>query len=91
MALERGRIRKHGQARRATGLIGLRAGGSKSARISPLDGEAFFTSAISAWSPRASFSRMARTNPRGGEAALARASISGSGWACLAAAISSRL
>jgi hypothetical protein len=48
-------------------------------------------SAISAYSPRARRSRIAAMKPRGGLAALAAASISPSGRAALAAAISSRL
>ena len=49
MALERRRIRQDRQAGGAAVLIGLRKRGwIKSARISPLEGDAFFTSAISA-------------------------------------------
>jgi len=63
----------------------------KSARISPFDGEAFFTSAISAYSPFASLLRIAVRKPRGAVAAFACASTLASGCARLEAAISSRL
>ncbi len=65
-------------------------GGSKSARMRPFDGLAFFTSAISAGSPRAMVFCSAARNPRGGEAAAARAFTSTSGRRAFAAAISSR-
>ena len=49
LALKRGRVGQHREARGAAGFVGARKrGGSKSARISPFDGLAFLISAISA-------------------------------------------
>ena len=70
---------------------GPSAGGSKSARIKPLDGLAFLISAISANSPPARLASSAATKPRGGAASRARALISAGGTRDFAAAISWRL
>ena len=93
LALERGLVGENGEAGRAALRIGAcaRLGGSKSARIRPFEGLAFFTSAMSAGRPSARWRSMAFAKPRGGEAARARRSISACGIAAFAAAISWRL
>ena len=67
------------------------AAGSKSARIRPLDGEAFLISAIRARRPGARARSSAAMKPRGAGAALASRSISPWERARLRAATSSRL
>ncbi len=59
--------------------------GSKSARITPADGDAFFTSAMSVISPSR---RIAALKSRTGSRSAARRSSSISGTAAFAAAIS---
>src|SRR6185369_8457929 len=66
--------------------------GSKSGRISPLLGEPFLTSAMTAVQPDRAASRRARSNPRGWSSRSASlALISESGWLAFAAATSPTL
>ena len=64
---------------------------SKFARMSPLDGLFFFTSAISAYLPSRCRCSMAARNPRGGAIPAARSRRTLSGRSFLASAISSYL
>ena len=84
-ALEEAAVGQHRQAGGAAGLVGAgQAGGSKSARIRPLDGLAFLISAISAGRPAAMVRSSAARKPRGRRLRpCACASISAGGVACL--------
>src|SRR5579862_8896616 len=65
--------------------------GSKSARINPRLGLARLISAMTAGKPRATFARIALSNPRGGVASRARRRISAGSMRAFAAATSTRL
>ena len=73
------------------GADGASAGGSKSARIRPLEGEAFLISAMRAHSPAACLALSALAKPRGAGCFRASASTTAAGRCVLAAATSSRL